>query len=324
MVYDPPNGLPLFIFLLIIWIISIFLNSFLIYIIFRNKLFKKPGDLIILNILIPDFIVTVPTFIILVSQKFDIFNSSSFTCNLQGFILHLGATAQLMGIFTMSYLSRKLLIYANNGQSIKKKNLCILLSLVWFYNIGLSILTLIDSFEPSTAEIYCISSFDTDTITQKISFGFHFIFGGLIIIYTIYSYLVVFRKIYYDNSYQLDSTPQQKLRHLEVAKTLKHIVFLVITFGICWGMTMLVASVYHYDNGSYHAYPIIFLIILNTLLDPIIYILSFEQYRILICNEFGKMRELIFGKEYEPSAIIIDMPEIYFFSHESISLAQVV
>ena len=222
------------------------------------------------------------------------------TCKLQSFFIEVCYSTSILTLVLISFERLKAVVDPLSVRLITKENMLRKLIAVWSVSavVASPLLYAYQTQTDDTGTVSCTNIMFGD-IARQIYYTIHAFYFFLVpLVYTIVVQKRVFlslRSSVASNTINTISASMRYKRHYKVAKVL---AALTIAFVICWSPFMVTRTMlyFHLTNGGYVWRASQLLILLNTVLDPILYGVYGEAMRQYARSLFKKTRRPLFHR----------------------------
>ena len=284
----------------LIFLSSIVGNSFVLWLCYKLKRQRESSlTCCIANLAIADITFTVMTIFDLIVFVWT-WVGGEISCKLQGFSIEACYSTSLMTLALISFERLKAVVDPFRVRLITRENILRKLIAVWSVSavVASPLLYAYQTLTDNTGAVSCTNTMFGD-MARQIYYTIHaFCFFLVPLVYMIVVQKRVFlslRSSVVSNTSNTILASMHYKRHYKVAKVL---AALTIAFVICWSPFMVTRTMmyFHFTNGGYVWRASQLLILLNTVLDPILYGVYGEAMRQYARSLFKKTRRPLFNR----------------------------
>ena len=284
----------------LIFLSSIVGNSFVLWLCYKLKRQRESSlTCCIANLAIADVTFTVLTIFVLILFLWTWVGGEIF-CKLVSFVIEACYSTSILTLVLISFERLKAVVDPLSVRLITKENMLRKLIAVWSVSavVASPLLYAYQTQTDDTGTVSCTNIMFGD-MARQIYYTIHaFCFFFVPLVYMIVVQKRVFlslRSSVASNTINTISASMRYKRHYKVAKVL---AALTIAFVICWSPFMVTRTMlyFHLTNGGYVWRASQLLILLNTVLDPILYGVYGEAMRQYARSLFKKTRRPLFHR----------------------------
>ncbi|KAK3712192.1 hypothetical protein QZH41_006451 [Actinostola sp. cb2023] len=272
-----------------VFLVSLFGNSLIVAVIFKNKRMQTPVNFFILNMAISDLLITVFFMPRMFSRIFYGIEwlvtgtTGLILCKISPSMQEFCSSLSVLLFMTIA-VDRYLAVILPLKKIITKRVSFVIIGLIWLLALGIRSPTFYGfTLFKRGSKVYCASLLK-DPVADQIYRQFSFVIFyavPLCIVIVLYSAIIVALKK--RKRPGATSLTQQNIQLKRTHRILKMLVTIVASFSICWFLYFclpVLARHMHYQNVlCYLFFPMFFFCHLNCAFNPMVYLIFIENYR---------------------------------------------